>query len=82
LKTRITVNIENTKAVKTVVSEQFGKLTVTLVELLVSLISQGAKSLSFTLTARSYKSHYFENNCYNSAFSFWMMYLSYQKGIQ
>ena len=33
LKTRITVNIENTKAVKTVVSEQFGKLTVTLVEL-------------------------------------------------
>ena len=31
---------------------------------------------------RQNKSHYFENNCYNSAFSFWMMYLSYQTGIQ
>ena len=39
LKTHITANIENTKAVKTVVSEQFDKLTVTLAELLVRSLS-------------------------------------------
>jgi hypothetical protein len=49
-------------AVKTVVSEQFGKLTVTLVELLVPFPSQGAKPLIFPLTGYSYElpRHYYD----------------------